>query len=706
MRGNILKQRFITQIQTCYQRHARFYNILYFLAGIVLTGLYISPPIAGGIFSGERITMSIEFLVLAVLFVYTAFKKPLLPDLLANASVVESLIALILAAVAGTQISLRFFNTFFAEILRGGKSPSLVWTAYNSLPFSPALNASLLYIFSIVTGLLSFLALFVLMVPALNMARISIAYTAKHVDYDAPNQLLSFRKRCMIGAALALISAALSFFTLHYGQEWGADYALYMRYAIQIVQGSAEQMRVPWGFPLMLAPVYAITGFDTSSFSDVIYYKIPGAICLALLTFVLYLYFSKRFSYRWAVVLTACFGLNPVFINYTNEILTNLPYLLFSTLSIVCLRRFFDEEKLSRQIVFAFLSGLCVCAANLIRSDGILLLMALGCLHLVCLISFIFRKNPFLHSLTKYDPVRRIPVHLIPYVTYFAATQLMFVFIQAPVLASNVTSTAMKILTVSFVNGFQYYFPLLESFLQSLLPFGIFPELALWVMIPLVIIGIVRCFRKDMLSVIFFFGTLLFYMLVWLRQGLRYIFPILPMLILFLAAGVQALASALDQRSNHRSIHRPRMIPMIAIICAVGLFSSSMLGAVGNMEKGRQYNRQSFSVEAKATYRYIQEATEENAVIVFFKPEVVRLNTGRASSDEASMISDIDLPTYLLITDDRTSEDQFIPDEYPTAEALERAFDVAVTLIYENELFQLYSIKSSTDFSQFLSTVY
>lgn len=686
-----MKNLFGTAMLACYQKRPRLYNTLFFLAGIALTGLYISPPITGGFFLDELIPMCAEFLILSALFGYTAFGKPLMPYTFSNTSMIEALISLVLAAIAGFRIVSRFFNTFFEQILQGGDTPSLVWAVYSKLPFSPALNASLLYAFCIVSGLLAVFALFILMLYLVRLLRVTYTYTTKHMDYDTPAQMPPLRKRFLIGTLLALATAVLCFFTLNYGQEWGADYALYMNYALQIAKGIPGQMSASWGFPLMLAPIYKVFGYDTTLFTSIIYYKIPGVICMTLLTFFLFLFFSKRFPVKWAIVLTAFFGLNPIFIRFTNEILTNIPHLLFSMLSIMCMQQMFLEKKLSRQIIDALLSGLCICVASLVRANGILLVMALGCLHLVCLVCYLFRKNTFLHGLTAYYTVSRVWVHFVPYVTYYAATKLIYSLIQAPVVVTNMFSIASNRLTVPFFEGVQYNFSLLESFLQSLLPLGVFPELALWILVPLVLAGIVRCFRKDMLSVIYFCGTLLFFILLRLRQGLRYLFPILPMLILFLAAGVQALISAREEQGCKRYLNA-RIVPIIAIVCVVGLLYSSLTGAVGNMLGNRQFNSQSFSESAKAAYRYIQAETEENAVIIFFKPEVVSLNTGRASSSTGSMTSDLESPTYLLVTDDRTREDQLIPDEYPTAEALERAYDVTVTLIYTNDLFQLYSI--------------
>lgn len=681
---------FNTRMQAYYQKHAKSHNALLFLAGIILAVLYASPPITGGLFFDEIMTMCAETLILLALFAYVAFIKPIIPFTMRHTSIPEALIACILTVVASTRVSLSFFNTFFAQILQGGQKPSLVWEVYSRLSLPPMFIRISIYAFTIFGALMASYGLFFLLLAAVRLMRETIAYTVRHPERDALTSTPSVSKRCLIGAGLALITVVLCFFTLNKGQDWGADYSLYMRYAIQIAQGGTEQMRVPWGFPLMLAPIYNILGYDTLTYSDFIYYKIPGVICMTLLTFVSFLYFSKRFSLKWSFVLTAFIGFNLSFISFTNNVLTNLPFLLFCMLVIICVQQMFESEKPIRQLSFAIFAGLSICVANLIRSDGILLLLALGCMHLVCLICFLFRKNKFIGGLTAYSPVRRIWIHTVPYIVYFAATKLAYSFIQAPVLASNIASNAVRLLSIPLLDGVKYNFSQLGMFLQSLLPFGSFPELVLWVMLPLILIGIVRCFRKDLFSVIYFFGMLLFFTLLALRQGIRYLLPLLPILILFLASGVQALVSATIERLGKR-FEVARIIRIIACVCVAGLLISSVTAAVANMQLDRVFNVASFSDDAKDVYRYIQKNTEENANIIFYKASVITLNTDRASNTVLSR--EIELPTYLLITSEYTPEHQLLPDKYPTVEALEGAYDITLNLIYQNALFQFYSVE-------------
>lgn len=676
-------------VRRCLQ-HRRGCNLFFFLAGIVLTGLYVSPPLVGGFFREERLTFFAEFVLLIALFGFLSFRKPIVRRALTDATVPEALLAFVLSALGSVWVSLRFFRAFFAPILRGEQTPLRLWLLVRDLP--RALVSTGLYLFSALCLLATLFALFFLALYAVRLFRGAVVYTLRHPDLEPPAAPPSLAKRCWIGALLALVTSLLCFFTLNNGQDWGADYSLYMRYGIQIAQSGTAQTRVPWGFPLLLAPVYQIVGYDTQTFSSLIYYKIPGALCMTLLTFALFLFYSKRFPLKWAAVLTACIGFNPEFISFTNNILTNIPYLLIVVLSLLSVNAFFSSEKPLPQIAFAVLTGLSFAAANLVRSDGILLLFAFGCLHLVCLLCLAFRKQSFVRNLTLYYPLRRVYLHLLPYLTYLVATQVAYLLLSAPVLASNQAANAAKHLVVPFFSGAAYNLPLLGGFLQSLLPFGVFPELVVCILLPLLLIGIVRCFRRDLYAVIVFFGVLLFYILLQLRQGIRYLYPLLPLLILFLGAGVQALVSAHADNAPKRSF-AARALPVVALISIAGLLFGSVQGVVSNLQNGRQLNFESFSEDAKAVYRVIQADTEEDSVILFYKSGVVSLNTGRAGMETGGLPQDVQHPFYLLLSKEQTPEDQLIPDEYPTIAALERAKNVTLTLFYENDSFLLYSVQ-------------
>ena len=84
------------------------------------------------------------------------------------------------------------------------------------------------------------------------------------------------KKALLMLALIVLVSGAISFFMLTRGQSWLDDFASYVMQAKSILNGSmVESVRrngftvsqssyppgpvaYPWGFPLLLTPVYAV----------------------------------------------------------------------------------------------------------------------------------------------------------------------------------------------------------------------------------------------------------------------------------------------------------------------------------------------------------------------------------------------------------------------------------------------------------------
>ena len=110
------------------------------------------------------------------------------------------------------------------------------------------------------------------------------------------------KRDILIALLLGLVVLLVAGSTLSYDCGWGDDFAAYMSEGIAIAQGKLEEqtevnafmhpLQLPdgtlaerrvyvWGYPLMLALVYKLVGFDTVNFQSLIYYKLPILLCLA-----------------------------------------------------------------------------------------------------------------------------------------------------------------------------------------------------------------------------------------------------------------------------------------------------------------------------------------------------------------------------------------------------------------------------------------
>ena len=126
------------------------------------------------------------------------------------------------------------------------------------------------------------------------------------------------------------------------GHDWGDDFALYIIQALQLVgewPGNSgyifNQYRptlgppeYPWGMPLLLAPVAAAFGNNMTAF--LVWMKV---IFLAFYQAV-FLFGSKTVGRIGALVVAVALAYNPFFLEFKNEVMSDVPFALFVLLAL------------------------------------------------------------------------------------------------------------------------------------------------------------------------------------------------------------------------------------------------------------------------------------------------------------------------------------------------------------------------------------
>ena len=129
-------------------------------------------------------------------------------------------------------------------------------------------------------------------------------------------------KRLLI--LIIVISILLGAGTLRRGHAWGDDWAWYVLQAKSILNGTVDQfmetsaftnresttyvgpLAYPWGYPLILAPAYALRGVHP------LVLKLPGLLFYAGFLFVLYLLLRNRLTEKESLLIVALFAFNPL----------------------------------------------------------------------------------------------------------------------------------------------------------------------------------------------------------------------------------------------------------------------------------------------------------------------------------------------------------------------------------------------------------
>ncbi len=182
------------------------------------------------------------------------------------------------------------------------------------------------------------------------------------------------KKIGLYGIVLALLLPLL-FINIKNSHDWGDDFAQYIHQAQNILIGQSQNntgyiyndnyfigpTAYPTGFPLLLAVFSKFSDDNLMSLNKLI------SLFWMLGCFVGFLFFRKHFSYLTALITTLIIAYNPMMIQFKTEILSDLPFMFFSLLSLYLIDK---EEKLW----LAIATGLLIAFTVHIRSIGFILL--------------------------------------------------------------------------------------------------------------------------------------------------------------------------------------------------------------------------------------------------------------------------------------------------------------------------------------------
>jgi hypothetical protein len=248
---------------------------------------------------------------------------------------------------------------------------------------------------------------------------------------------------CLIvfGVLIALTSC-LVIGELNYGHDWGGDFAAYIKQAMHVIDGNLQAYvdfnrftiensshglgptAYPWGYPVLLAPIVASYGVNLLALKSI------GVASHILFITLFWFLFRKGLSPLLFLLLVAFFALNPVFVDYSNDIVTDVPFLFFSMLSIFLIQR--NIQKLGNKPTHSMwweysVMGVLIAFSTTIRSNGILLLFTLALSQGFWLSGILFsvmqedasEGETVLKKRVSLENLRRIvPVNIVPYLSF------------------------------------------------------------------------------------------------------------------------------------------------------------------------------------------------------------------------------------------------------------------------------------------------
>ena len=499
----------------------------------------------------------------------------------------------------------------------------------------------------------------------------------------------------ILAAFIFLIILALAGTQLTSGMpDWGDDFAAYINEGIAISEGDFYEQTVRnytmhgtvlseeaadgklvyvWGFPLLLSTVYELVGFDTVNFGSIFFYKLPSLICFALMAAVLYLFYRRYFSSALSCVLVLLFCISGDLIRSIDLLNVDIIFLFLVVLSLWLVECLLDAENLPGQtpkFVFSgLIFGMVLWFTHETRLNGFTVILAVFARHVIGLVQ---KKEKF--------SLRRVALNLLPYAVFLLLT-LVSEAILAPA-TQNISHVGATSISNIFGTIYYYYYTTviyIKTLTGESLSF-IWPGICILLAIGFIADG----FRwRNLHLTVLLAGTYIILFTLPYTQGLRYLFYVLPIMVLYIALGAVRIYNWLASKLN-----KPRLLKGCAILACALLLLSVYVPAVGaSIENRKNYGQLAdtdvYSPQAVEVFHYIQENVEQDALIGFIKPRALYLNTGRMAF----------IPNINSLT--LADADYFLSASFITSEVSEAAAsplpEDAIT-VFENELFTLYKL--------------
>lgn len=477
---------------------------------------------------------------------------------------------------------------------------------------------------------------------------------------------------------LLVIIGLVYFGTLYPDQNWGGDFAQYIHQAINITRGvdmadtgyiysrytpALGPRAYPPGFPLLLAPTYAIFGLDMRAFQVQI-------ILIQLVALgVIYLLYRREVAPPTALILLLMVGLSPYLISFKREIRSDVPFMLVSLAFVLWVEHVYTRQRFDRWAIL--IAALLAFACYLMRTIGFVVLGAL-----------------FMSDLIR----RRRPTR---FTLWTVACTVVLVVVSRLLLGGGEESYFDQLTSYSsliiFENVEHYLVHSIRGFWAGpSLVVGKFIMPILWLAaIPLIIYGFVRRGWHSSLFMELFFLFYLGIVLAWPSvQELRFLYPILPLFLLYAGIGFEGVVAQIGQRIS------PPIVRALAIVLAVGIVgiyavrTSKVIASEGPVADGP------YTPAATALFQFVHEETNPEANFVFYKPRVLSLYTQRNASTfppaqpmpvAIAYLEEV-RANYVIIKKDDTEETNM------ASAALVETCTHSFEQVYDNEVFRVYRI--------------
>lgn len=432
--------------------------------------------------------------------------------------------------------------------------------------------------------------------------------------------------KLMRKALIVLLFLPVLFLSNRASHDWGDDFAQYIHQAKNIVQGIPQSetgfiysqvnyigpTAYPSGFPLLLAPVYALFGNRILAFTAYL------SIFYFILAFLVLAFYRKHFSPAAALVLTFILIYNPQFFLFKQEIMSDIPFTMFLVL-LFLLYPGLGKDNYRKIALFSLLAGFLM----MIRSVGFVLLLAILADQTVTII----RERKKTRLATGSKPP--LPAQLLFPSLLIGLPVIVYFFFNSLVFRIPSGGSLHDYLAFYYSGEFLSSIPAnLEKYIETL-RFTYMPAVGAFRFVALVtgslflimsIIGFVRKVSTRMELTDWFFIMYILILLVFPdnNSAYRLLVPVGFLLLYYAALGFKSIRLPF-------AITQKRAVIALGVLMAV-LFLPGIIHITAGRNTTLDGPQQKESIEA---FTHISRNLPDSAIVVFFKPRALALYTGK-----------------------------------------------------------------------------
>lgn len=502
--------------------------------------------------------------------------------------------------------------------------------------------------------------------------------------FDKSMTRLEKSSKCF-GIMLSVFAFGISVLFIYNGHDWGGDFSEYLGQAIALANGTVDEQIAhmqfvlensipgmcpavyPWGLPLVLSVLYRIFGFN------LIVFRLVGAVCLTVFVFLVYKFLKKRFMIQDVLIIVGLLITCKHYMEASTSILSDIPCAMFSMAAVYTLYELMECEG-NKQYLWSSIFGICTICAYLLRSSAIVLILTLLCIHMAIIFG---RFVPLIRKQVERTRYKKaiIPAHVFPYI----------IFIIGKIGIETVLPSAGTDY-LGFINGMPKTYPITNAIyylkvLRDFFDVGNYLALICGILLLIfLIIGMIVTMYQEAISVIYILGTMIMLYIFPYVSGVRYILGIYPLFLMFALYGLQWVFQRLESKWRNVSSMLLICIGRYCTICVCFFMLIFCLRNIYKIHTQPQIDS-AYAPEALEAYDYLMKNTEENAVVMFFKPRVLWLNGHRYSYNTYDDVADLDKCDYAFF---------FIKDNFNNLKAYVTQHPEEYELIFDNYNFQIY----------------